>query len=350
MPSNRSAERANYVARGRTHEVDSSVMERTGCTDELETVNSPLTHVFSTTDIVPHERLAFWRDVVCDVFLKLRVEAPHPQSFSGSVTAGRWNDVVISSVTGDAQNVDHGPSDPRNDCLVSVQVTGSGVVTQAGRDVQLSPGDMALYDATRPYRLAFSERFEQVVLQFPRHLLIDRDISIEHSVARVLQRGSGLTDVTTSMVCALARQQSQIPAGVRHRLGSQAIDLVAAALSGAFGGNYEHAGRQAQRTLVVEYVLANLSDPDLSVQTVAEAFGRTTRSLQYVFAGEESLGSTIRRLRLERSAEALVNPMYSRLTIGRIGSMVGFGDPAAFSRAFRRQFDQSPSEVRHAAR
>jgi len=318
-----------------------------------EKVTTPCSHaptqMFSTEAVEPEERVAFWREVVCEVFLNLKVEPTAKERFAGSIEVQQWVGVATSCVSGVAQVVDHCRSDPRDDCLVSVQVVGNGIVSQAGRVAVLAPGDMALYDATRPYRLVFEGSFEQVVLQFPRQFFIDRDISIEDTVARRLERGNGLNDVAGSMVCALARQRSNIPAAVRSRLGAQAIDLVAMAFSESFGVDRAEAGRSAQRAIILEFVASNLADPDLSVQSIATAFGRTTRSLQYVFADEEPLRSAIRRLRLGTAAAALANPLYAGLTIGRIGSMSGFGDPAAFSRAFRREFGRSPSETRRIA-
>jgi len=306
--------------------------------------------VFTTRDVGASEAFAYWREVICAVFVKLRAEPVDSEPFAGSVRCEEWSDVTISRVVAGPQTVFHSEADQRDDLLMSLQVAGLGVVSQAGRDAVLRPGDFSVYDATRPYRLSFGEGFTQIVVQFPRGLLIDRGVDVDRGVAQRSSAGRGLTDVVAGLVTSLGSHEEVLPSSIRRRLGQQVVDSLASALTvQGFSRSPVGPSLSLRRDVVMHHVLNRLSDPDLSVASVAAAFGLTTRSIQLIFSDGATLQSEIRRLRLERAADALVNPLLSDQPVSRIGGDNGFGDPASFARAFRRHFGQSPSEHRNAA-
>jgi AraC family transcriptional regulator len=57
----------------------------------------------------------------------------------------------------------------------------------------------------------------------------------------------------------------------------------------------------------------------------------------------ESLGTTVQRLRLELAVQLLRNP---EAPVALIATRVGYETPQAFAKAFRQQFDSTPSDVR----
>jgi AraC family transcriptional regulator len=99
---------------------------------------------------------------------------------------------------------------------------------------------------------------------------------------------------------------------------------------------------------VIEYIHDHL-DGDLSVNRLAEVafmspyhFHRIYREL-----ARETLNASIRRLRLHRAAAELIR---STKPIIRIATSASYGSPEAFSRAFMRQFGESPTDYRTARR
>jgi AraC-like DNA-binding protein len=94
-------------------------------------------------------------------------------------------------------------------------------------------------------------------------------------------------------------------------------------------------------------VLAELRDPTLRPQTVAQRQGVSLRLLQRLFSAHgECLADFILEQRLQRCAEALRDPSKERRTITEIALSWGFGDSAGFSRAFRRRFGTTPRDWR----
>lgn len=97
---------------------------------------------------------------------------------------------------------------------------------------------------------------------------------------------------------------------------------------------------------VVQYVRDHLDTP-ISSQTLIDFSGLSWSTLTRMF--KRHLGHTpldwVAEERL-RTAEELLRT--SRLSVGRIGAMVGYEDPFYFSRVFRRRRGQSPMQYRRA--
>ena len=106
--------------------------------------------------------------------------------------------------------------------------------------------------------------------------------------------------------------------------------------------------RAVLRAEILRHVRGRLGDASMSVSTVCRRFGISPRTLHATFAGgERTFAATVRRLRLERCATVLADPSTPG-TITDIATSLGFGDAASFSRAFRREFGCTPSDVRAA--
>lgn len=307
--------------------------------------------MLTTEAVGPTERFAYWREVICKVFVHLDAEPVGGGGFYGHIDVDDYGEVQISSVTSDGQVVNRILDDDIEDCLVSLQVAGTGRISQAGRTALLGPGDLALYDSTRPYELAFDGPFRQMVIQFPRRYLIDRNLDIASAVARQPAAGGGVGRVAASYLTALRDNDADVPAAHRRQLAEHAVDLLTIALASTAGTAATPTTVQAfNRQRVLDHVAANVDDPGLTVAAVAGALGVSARSLQKLFADDEvGLGERIRRARLTRATAALADPLRSGQTIARIAAECGYADAAHFSRAFKAATGQTPSDYRHQA-
>ncbi|UPY39024.1 helix-turn-helix domain-containing protein [Sediminicoccus sp. KRV36] len=93
---------------------------------------------------------------------------------------------------------------------------------------------------------------------------------------------------------------------------------------------------------------AHLGSARLSPRLVCSMAGMSRSQLYRLLEGEGGVARYIQKLRLEASHAALSDAREQR-SIAEVAEACGFYDPSAFSRAFRREFGATPSEVRAAA-
>ena len=83
-----------------------------------------------------------------------------------------------------------------------------------------------------------------------------------------------------------------------------------------------------------------------SVEVIAKRFGVGARTLQRRLSdAETSFNRIVDEMRLDLATRLLGD---AQIAIGEIGFMLGFSEPSAFSRAFKRWTGQSPMKVRKA--
>lgn len=87
----------------------------------------------------------------------------------------------------------------------------------------------------------------------------------------------------------------------------------------------------------------------LTVLEVADALGASPRRLQraYAQAGQSSFREDLTQTRLAAAAELLAG---QAIPVEVVGRLVGYRQPAAFTRAFRRRYGLAPAGYRAAAR
>jgi AraC-like DNA-binding protein len=113
------------------------------------------------------------------------------------------------------------------------------------------------------------------------------------------------------------------------------------------GAEPAHADALAQAAR--ELADARLADPELSPALLARELGVSLRSLHRAFAGaEETVAGYVRRRRLEHARTALLSRT-GRPNVSELAAYWQFADSSHFSRAFKRQYGQTPTEFARAS-
>lgn len=175
------------------------------------------------------------------------------------------------------------------------------------------------------------------------------------SISRLLPHGASVHRLT-SPGGAIARELLRMLAAQLDELGEAASAYVRAALPLADRLLQDASAGEAstpadrQRAAVLGYVAQHLPEPDLSPARIARAHFISVRHLHALFRDHGvTIASLIRRRRLERSYEALIDPAHSNRTISAIAADNGMPNAAQFSRMFRQRFGVAPSRVRSPA-
>lgn len=95
---------------------------------------------------------------------------------------------------------------------------------------------------------------------------------------------------------------------------------------------------------VMDYIHDNL-ETDLNINTLADVAIMSPYHFHRIYRemAQETLNATIRRFRLQRAAVELIR---SNQPIANIAKLVSYGSIEAFSRAFTKQFGDTPSHYR----
>lgn len=125
--------------------------------------------------------------------------------------------------------------------------------------------------------------------------------------------------------------------------------IAAAGLAGAWPGAAPSPSREGTEMLkaIEEWIEARLPDPSLCPAAIAAAHHISVRQLYRVF---QPTGTTVARYvrtrRLENCRRELADPVHGAQPIAVIANRWGLPDAAAFSRAFRTAYGQTPTAYR----
>ena len=306
-------------------------------------------------------RAARWREAVCETFVRLdcRLDAraaPHGLPH-GTLDAETFGELRAARVTSSGQSVRRTAPAARAATeawvLASVQLAGRTVVSQAGREAVLGPGDVAFYDTARPYRLDIPGEHDQTVLYLPRDA-VERAVpgGLEHVGVR-LPAGHPCARALHALAPWLLGPED---APLRERAAAGATGLFALALdalrsppAGGDGPSGRAGAALHRRALAL--IDRRLDDPELGAGALAHELGVSPRRLQEAFAARGATPSAaLREARLARARALLVDPASRHEPIARIAARSGFEDPAGFSRRFRARYGWTPRACRAAAR
>jgi len=313
----------------------------------------PHLETFSTEGIAPQRRVDYWNELTGSVMTQLAVDPADWNAFSGRLTLADLGRVTIADVTSDPAAVQHSrqhvarSSEPR--FLLCLQLEGTCVHRQEGRETRVEYGDFTLFDSTRPYDVHIDERNRSLVFCIP-HQELARRLGDTDAVAGVTLRGSGTVSGLTSRFLqnlwqhCLASPDTLLP----PRLNDALLDLVASAYSEIQGISPSPATLAARRRQQIrEYIETHLFDPDLTPARVAKGVRVSVRYLHQLFEeGEETAARYILRRRLEEASRALADPAQRGRSITDIALNHGFNDVSHFGRVFRERFGLTPGEFR----
>ncbi len=306
----------------------------------------------TTAGVAREERVSFWADLVCDMFVELDCEIPASEAFHGQIDRLSAGELEFSHVT----SCQHVVTRTRariarskcDDFLLSLQTSGRGVVSQDGRQAVLRTGDFTIYDTTRPYDLRFDSDFSQLVLRLPRRVVTGRIAEVDRLTARPIAGSRGTGKLAATFLRQLHSQLGELDPVSLPRVQASAVDLIAAAVAEQAGAPIATSRCHILlRRRVGAYIDRNLADPSLSCETIASAHGLSARHLRKIFEDASmSLSELIWARRLEQARRDLADPLQRHLSVTTIGYDVGFKDAAHFSRAFKSAFGEAPSALR----
>jgi AraC-like DNA-binding protein len=312
--------------------------------------------ILTTGSVEPAQRLAYWVDSICKVYVQLECDALARDGFHGEIRDHHLPGLGLSVVRSRAQHVMRTPleiSRATDDWfIVSIQTQGRGRVSQDGRDAQLAPGDFAIYDTTRPYVLHFDDDFEQIVLKLRGEQLRGAVRDTEKLTATTVSGQAGAGHLMIQMIRTLRDEVDTLQPASAAAVAASVVNILVAGLQSlpACRG-VEPSALAAYHVMRIRRLIdERLRDPALSVAGVAAALGMSVGHLHRLFRDEPmSPAQYLWHRRLEACGRDLLDPRRAKASVAEIAFGWGFNDAAHFSRAFRERYGCSPRQWRQRA-
>ena len=302
-----------------------------------------------TQQVAHVDRADFWRELNAEVFGPLQVAPVDDTPFHGtyrSLTVGtaRAHDIFTRPcvVARSGRNVDSYSPDGYK---LTLQVSGSNLYEQDGRQGQLRAGDFLIYDCTRPYRIVAPQDGRILVVMFPRDQLRLTPEQVSQVTVTPFSGTDGLGSIASTMLTGLVANLDDLTPTASHQVARSVIDLVETCIA----ERLDIATNPSQSLVlqIKDFIERNLSDPDLGPSAIAAAHYISVRYVHRLFEAEGvSVSRYITNARFERIRWDLADPSLAHVPVRNIAARWGIHDPSRFSRTFKEYFGTSPREYR----
>lgn len=319
--------------------------------ESLPAANPAAMSVFSTADIPQRQRRDWWREMICRKYTQVDITSKLASDFKAETQIAQLQKMHLSRVRSDAMSLQKQRRDlerPDQDAyFVTLLLSGHYSLEQHGRTATLKPGEMLLYDATQPHRIHCSGEFAKLIFAIPRATLLTRFSRPDLCTAIGLTQQHGAAMVAADFLKSWSSRLPQLSQPTLETLCETSLDLLALALAEIRPNDIKSSRSQAVVLLEIKrYVEQRLADPELNATAIAQAVGLSPRYINALFEQEQqSLMRYVLQRRLDRCYQAIAHRQATGLTISQIALRWGFNDLSHFSRAFKKRYGVSPSEL-----
>ena len=240
-----------------------------------------------------------------------------------------------------------------NDLILTVALSGGGVLHVRGSEIPIGGGVAALTRTTDISRCAIHSTSEFVNFRFPFDKIAPMIADLDAAAMRPIPVNTEALRLLVHYASMLKHEDMLATPEVQSLVSSHLQDLAVLAI-----GATRHAemiagsrGIPAARLRAIKADIGrNLTDRQLSIDTVALRNGITPRYVSMLFESDATTFSEfVLTQRLHRAHHMLTDQRWSDRTVSSVAFDAGFGDLSYFNRAFRRRYGATPSDIRKKA-
>ncbi|MBY8862056.1 AraC family transcriptional regulator [Nocardia sp. CA2R105] len=224
-----------------------------------------------------------------------------------------------------------------------IPLAGEIHLAQSDHAASIGPGQMGVLRWDRGIALSHGDDVRAYILHLPAYVLPP---ARDPQGALGIQPKNFILRNVRSMVDSLAGDRATLSSAEFVDFGRAIVDLIAGTLDERRApelDNYARTVANARRRIHLYY-----SDSDLTVGTVAEHLGVSTRYLQGAMkkVAQHSLAEELRTIRLERARDLLQAESETRLDIVDVATACGYSSLSGFRDAFVAKYGIQPGEFR----
>lgn len=310
-----------------------------------DSATAPRPVSFSTAELPDAERIGLWEDHNAHALIGLRCHMLGEVTLDATELNLQLEQLHLARVRGNAHVVERSPElirgHPADAIAVYLTLVGEAFFYHDDGVRTLSPGQVLICDADRPFMRGFSRGLEELAIKVPRPLF--RELtglgSLDTPLVRDFARGDVAARTLARLVDRALRPDGGEPVDERT-----ALDLLAsvAGSRSADPGKVYLANARA-------FIEDHLTEVNLSAARVAAGIGISERQLSRVFAVTgDSVPQFVLARRLDRARALLASA--PEISVGEVAARYGFGSAGRFSQAFKARFDIRATDLRRQAR
>jgi AraC-like DNA-binding protein len=311
--------------------------------------------LLSTDGLPAAGRAAAWGDLYATRMSHCEFTPADKDKFDAELKVGRFGPVKLARLSVDRCSVERKQShivcnQPRLFNFL-LQAEGASTFYHYGKESQLLAGDFVLCDTGLPHYFKTNEFSVTVMVRVPGEVLRTYLPTPEQFCGQHLGRASGVTGTVAAMVRELTNANSALGPVYEDRVARYLLEMISMSyMLGVDTVPDASAIAWQRRKDVIEYIEANLRDPELSPASISAGLRVSPRYLRTIFAsGGEKMGAYILRRRLEECARQMGSQAWNAHTLTEIAFSWGFNSAAHFTRTFNEKFGMAPREYRKLA-
>jgi AraC-like DNA-binding protein len=314
-------------------------------------VHQPVSFRFSTDSVPQRQRLAAIREL-CERGILPMEPLPH-RAVHVDITKSFLPGLGILS--GAVCGLRHGGRADADDLFFGLNVAGFGTIVQRGREITPGDGDAFVVNTAAGAFAAFRPEYARFVgLRVPRKIISPLVKDLGGDGLRLIPSATDSLKLLASYLGGLLSSRMLAAPETARLVVTHVHDLIALSL-GATGDAIALADDRSipavRLRAIKSDIVANLEDERMTIGVIAARHRVTPRYVHRLFEREGiTYTQFMLRQRLERAYRMLRDPRFAATNISSIAYEVGFGDLSYFNRAFRRQYHQTPSDVKHSDR
>jgi AraC-like DNA-binding protein len=217
-----------------------------------------------------------------------------------------------------------------------------------GERYTVAAGDTFVWDSSKTTKFEVYESLHKVAFAMPARLLSHHALSALNQMPRKFDRSSGSRFLLSNLIRVVADRDfddAEVEADT-------ILNAVNAFVLGARPGDADHDNSlsERQRREILRYIDQHLPDPALSVSHIAAVHRISKRYLHWLFRDQSvTVNELIILKRLEGCQRDLSSLGGAHLQVGQIAYAWGFSNISHFSKRYRAQYGESPTETRQRA-
>jgi AraC-like DNA-binding protein len=307
-----------------------------------------------STDLIPEsDRAAVWREHYGQLMLRVDLEPEPGVVFEARNRALTLPGLQLMEAQASPVRVSRNGrylADGNDDVVVAINRAGAALIESAGRSHVLREGEAIILSGGEATSFQRTSEGRSFTLLVPRVAIEAAVVGIDDALMRPIPAGHGALKLLDNYATWLMNAGASVDPQLLNLSVRHVQDLLALTIGPAadFADTVRARGLRAARLrLAKSFIVANSHRRDISITAVAAKLNVTPRYVQRLFEADGTTFSEfLTRLRLSRAHRLLCEPASSQAAIATIAYDVGFGDLSYFNRRFRRQYGQTPREVR----